>query len=86
MDQSIDECLSVAATLVARAVSSDVLLAAVRELAGPDPKLFPSAALVVNTLKVIQTLEQIGEQLQVRPLSITHSISRSVNTPSILCL
>lgn len=45
---------------------SDVLLAAVRELAGPDqPKLFSSAALVVNTLKVIQTLEQIGEQLQV---------------------
>lgn len=43
-----------------------MLLAAVRELAGPDPKLFPSAALVVNTLKVIQTLEQIGQQLQVR--------------------
>lgn len=44
---------------------TDVLLAAVRELAGPDqPKLFSSAALVVNTLKVIQTLEQIGEQLQ----------------------
>ena len=46
---------------------ADVLLAAVRELAGPDqPKLFPSAVLVANTLKVIQTLEQIGEQLQVR--------------------
>jgi hypothetical protein len=45
----------------------DVLLAAVRELAGPDePKLFSSAVLVANTLKVIQTLEQIGEQLQVR--------------------
>lgn len=43
---------------------TDVLLAAVRELAGPDPKLFPSAALVVNTLTVIQTLEQIGQQLQ----------------------
>jgi hypothetical protein len=50
-----------------RVLCADVLLAAVRELAGPDPKLFPSAALVVNTLKVIQTLEQIGEQLQVRP-------------------
>jgi hypothetical protein len=44
-----------------------VLLAAVRELAGPDQQqgLFPGASLVVNTLKVIQTLEQIGEQLQV---------------------
>jgi hypothetical protein len=53
---------------------TDVLLAAVRELAGPDPKLFPSAALVVNTLKVIQTLEQIGEQLQVGVAHCRHSV------------
>lgn len=52
------------------ATDTDVLLAAVRELAGPEPGLFPSASLVVNTLKVIQTLEQIGERLQVRVSSV----------------
>lgn len=44
-----------------------VLLEAVRQLAGPASGLsvVDSASLVVNTLKIIQTLEKIGEQLQV---------------------
>ncbi|KAF6261256.1 hypothetical protein COO60DRAFT_1503069 [Scenedesmus sp. NREL 46B-D3] len=54
--------------VAARRYSTDaaVLLEAVRQLAGPASGLsvVDSAALVVNTLKVIQTLEKIGEQLQ----------------------
>jgi conjugal transfer/entry exclusion protein len=56
--------------VAARRYSTDaaVLLEAVRQLAGPASGLsvVDSATLVVNTLKVIQTLEKIGEQLQVR--------------------
>jgi conjugal transfer/entry exclusion protein len=55
--------------VAARRYSTDaaVLLEAVRQLAGPASGLsvVDSATLVVNTLKVIQTLEKIGEQLQV---------------------
>lgn len=55
-------------SMAARRYSTDaaVLLEAVRQLAGPASGLLvvDSATLVVNTLKVIQTLEKIGEQLQ----------------------
>lgn len=56
--------------LAARRYSTDaaVLLEAVRQLAGPVTGLsvVDSASLVVNSLKIIQTLEKIREQLQAR--------------------
>lgn len=73
-------------SMAARRYSTDaaVLLEAVRQLAGPASGLsvVDSATLVVNTLKVIQTLEKIGEQLQ----DITAGASSLANLSAYLTL
>eukprot|EP00878_Enallax_costatus_P044025 GHUV01052171.1.p1 GENE.GHUV01052171.1~~GHUV01052171.1.p1 ORF type:complete len:243 (+),score=82.51 GHUV01052171.1:2-730(+) len=66
-------------SMAAQRYSTDaaVLLEAVRQLAGPASGLsvVDSAALVVNTLKVIQTLEKIGEQLHDLTAGTSSSLS-----------